>query len=138
MSFGECHVLQPYKPRGNSGRGSTSQPVPARSTGEQTDRSEKAAAPTDEPQGTGTTEMATIPMQTNAIDYNEVLRDLTDRRNELEAAIRAIGRIAGHAVPHPSPASAPEPVPAGRVVGGHSSGVAAAASIRAALDRTET
>ena len=29
------------------------------------------------------------------IDYSEVLRDLTERRNELEAAIKALRRIAG-------------------------------------------
>lgn len=78
-------------------------------------------------------------MQPETIDYNEVLRDLTERRNELDAAVRAIRRIVAYSMNVPGGATA-SPVSNGRATdapGGLSSVAAAAANIRAALDRTE-
>lgn len=85
-------------------------------------------SPAPEPQLLRTRDIPPMAIPNDTIDYSEVLRDLAERRVEMDAAIRAIRRIVGH----PGSAS----TVATPQSGGVTSASAAAASIRAALDRT--
>ena len=96
------------------------------------------ASPARDTQQLRTREIPVMPMPlpTGSIDYNEVLRDLSDRRDELDGAIRAIARIVGHASP-PS-ANGRQHGRTNDSINGVASPAVAAANIRAALDKPST